>query len=33
LATDDEIGGGKIIVYDVEDVVRIRTGDHGVDAI
>ncbi len=33
LSIDDEIGGGKIFVYDVADVIRIRTGDHGVDAI
>jgi len=31
--TSEEIGGGKIFVYDVEDIVRIRTGDHGIDAI
>jgi nitrogen regulatory protein P-II 1 len=29
----DEIGGGKIFIYNVEDVIRIRTGDHGHDAI
>ncbi|MEA5002604.1 MAG: P-II family nitrogen regulator [Christensenella sp.] len=29
----DEIGGGKIFVYDVADVVRIRTGERGPDAI
>lgn len=26
-------GDGKIFVYDVEDAVRIRTGDHGVEAL
>jgi nitrogen regulatory protein P-II 1 len=29
----DEIGDGKIFVYDVIDVVRIRTGERGVKAI
>ncbi|MEG2641233.1 MAG: P-II family nitrogen regulator [Eubacterium sp.] len=29
----DEIGGGKIFVYDVADVVRIRTGERGPNAI
>ena len=27
------IGDGKIFVYDVEDAVRIRTGEHGTDAL
>jgi nitrogen regulatory protein P-II 1 len=27
------VGDGKIFVYHVEDVVRIRTGDRGVEAI
>ncbi len=26
-------GDGKIFIYDVEDVVRIRTGERGVDAL
>ena len=26
-------GDGKIFVYDVEDAVRIRTGEHGTDAL
>lgn len=26
-------GDGKIFVYDVEDVIRIRTGEHGKDAL
>lgn len=26
-------GDGKIFVYNVEDAVRIRTGEHGTDAI
>ncbi len=26
-------GDGKIFVYDLSDVVRIRTGEHGADAI
>ncbi|MCP1110954.1 nitrogen regulatory protein P-II 1 [Lachnospiraceae bacterium PF1-21] len=29
----DTYGDGKIFVYDVEDVVRIRTGEHGSDAV
>ena len=28
-----QIGDGKIFVYDVEDVVKIRTGEHGYDAL
>lgn len=28
-----EVGDGKIIIFDVEDVVRIRTGEKGSDAI
>ncbi len=27
------VGDGKIFVYDVEDVVKIRTGEHGYDAL
>ena len=27
------IGDGKIFVYDVADAVRIRTGEHGTDAL
>ena len=26
-------GDGKIFVYDVEDAVRIRTGEHGEEAL
>lgn len=26
-------GDGKIFVYDVEDAIRIRTGEHGADAL
>lgn len=26
-------GDGKIFIYDVDDVVRIRTGDRGLDAL
>ncbi|WKY44730.1 P-II family nitrogen regulator [Eubacteriaceae bacterium ES2] len=33
IGSEDEIGGGKIFVYDVADVIRIRTGDRGHDAI
>jgi len=28
-----EIGDGKIFVYDLEDVIRIRTGERGEEAI
>ena len=27
------IGDGKIFVYDVEDVVKVRTGESGYDAL
>ncbi len=29
----DDIGGGKIFVYNVDDVVRIRTGETGIEAL
>ena len=29
----DHVGDGKIFIYDVEDVVRIRTGESGYDAL
>ncbi len=32
-ARSDTIGDGKIFVFDVEDVIRVRTGEHGSDAI
>ena len=32
-AKTDKIGDGKIWVTNVEDLVRIRTGEHGVDAV
>ncbi len=32
-ARTGKIGDGKIFVYDVEDVVRIRTGERGKDAL
>ncbi len=32
-AKTGEIGDGKIFVYSLEDVVRIRTGEHGKDAL
>ena len=32
-ANTGKIGDGKIFVSDIEDVIRIRTGDHGVDAL
>lgn len=28
-----EVGDGKIFVYDVQDVIRIRTGERGVTAL
>ena len=28
-----KIGDGKIFVYDVEDVIKIRTDEHGYDAL
>lgn len=33
VANTGEIGDGKIAVLPVEDVVRIRTGEHGADAV
>jgi nitrogen regulatory protein P-II 1 len=32
-AKTDRIGDGKIFIYDVEDVIRIRTGERGGDAL
>ena len=32
-ARTGEVGDGKIFVTPVEDVIRIRTGEHGPDAI
>lgn len=32
-ASSDKIGDGKIFVSNVEEIVRIRTGETGVDAI
>jgi nitrogen regulatory protein P-II 1 len=32
-ARTGKIGDGKIAVLDLEDVVRIRTGEHGADAL
>ena len=32
-AQTGKIGDGKIFVYDVADAVRIRTGEHGEDAL
>ena len=32
-AKTGEIGDGKIFVYDLEDAVRIRTGERGEDAL
>ena len=33
MARTGRIGDGKIFVSTVDDVIRIRTGEHGVDAI
>ena len=27
------IGDGKIFIYEVDDVVKVRTGEHGYDAL
>lgn len=32
-AKTDEVGDGKIFIFDVVDVLRIRTGERGTDAI
>lgn len=32
-AKTDEIGDGKIFIYNIEEVIRIRTGERGKDAI
>jgi nitrogen regulatory protein P-II 1 len=32
-AKTDRIGDGKIFIYDVEDAIRIRTGERGGDAL
>ena len=32
-ARTDKIGDGKVWVTNVEDIIRIRTGEHGADAI
>jgi nitrogen regulatory protein P-II 1 len=32
-ARTDKIGDGKIFVLDIEEAVRIRTGEHGSDAV
>jgi nitrogen regulatory protein P-II 1 len=32
-ARTGEIGDGKIFIYNVEDIIRIRTGEKGEDAI
>lgn len=29
----EEVGGGKIFVMDVQDAVRMRTGEHGTSAL
>lgn len=32
-AEEDIVGAGKLLVMKIDDVIRIRTGEHGVDAI
>jgi nitrogen regulatory protein P-II 1 len=32
-AKTGQVGDGKIFIYDVEDVVRVRTGESGEDAL
>lgn len=32
-AQTGKIGDGKIFIFNVEDVVRIRTGEHGISAL
>lgn len=32
-ASTGKVGDGKVFVYDIEQIVRIRTGETGVDAI
>ncbi len=32
-ARTDEVGDGKIFIYSIEEVIRIRTGEQGLDAI
>ncbi|OPZ96346.1 MAG: Chaperone protein HtpG [Bacteroidetes bacterium ADurb.Bin408] len=32
-AKTGEIGDGKIFIYNIDDVIRIRTGEHGEDTI
>ncbi len=32
-AKTDRIGDGKIFIFDVQDIVRIRTGERGADAL
>jgi len=32
-AKTGKVGDGKIFIYPVEDVIRVRTGEHGKDAL
>jgi nitrogen regulatory protein PII len=32
-AKTGKVGDGKIFIYEIEDVLRIRTNEHGVDAL
>lgn len=33
VAKTDKVGDGKIFVYSIEDVIRVRTGERGKDAV
>lgn len=33
VACTGNVGDGKIFIYDIEDVVRIRTGERGINAV
>lgn len=33
VACTDRVGDGKIFIYDIENAVRIRTGESGLDAL
>ncbi|MBU2492163.1 MAG: P-II family nitrogen regulator [Bacteroidetes bacterium] len=32
-AKTDQVGDGKIFIYNIEDVIRIRTGESGIEAL
>ena len=33
VASTGKIGDGKIFIYDIDNVIRVRTGDEGADAL